>query len=120
MTPITVELLLDYDMISKIWFSDKTKLANFPYKLKKSCELNLFPNKSLYIDIDSIPSEWANKNNHSYKFLPSYHFICLYASSINDSERFYNQIDPTDYKFFVTNIQRCRAYMYNIIQMRFQ
>jgi hypothetical protein len=40
MTPITIELLLDYGMISQIWFSDKTKLANFPYKLKNSCELN--------------------------------------------------------------------------------
>jgi hypothetical protein len=120
MTPITIELLLDYGMVSQIWFSDKTKLAIFPYKLKKSCELNMFPNKSLYIDIDSIPPKWANKNNHSYKFLPSYHFICLYASSINDSERFYNQIDPTDYKFSVMDIQRCRAHMYNIIQMRFQ
>jgi hypothetical protein len=105
MTPITIELLLDYVIVSQIWFSDKTKLANFPYKLKKSCELNLFPNKSLYIDIDSIPPEWANKNNHSYKFLPSYHFICLYASSINDSERFYNQINPTNYKFSVMDIQ---------------
>ncbi len=88
MTPITIELLLDYGMVSQIWFSDKTKLASFPYKLKKSCELNLFPNKSLYIDIDSILPELANKNNHSYEFLPSYHFICLYAFSINDSERF--------------------------------
>ena len=120
MTPITVELLLDYDMISKIWFSDKTKLANFPYKLKKACELNLFPNKSIFIDIDSIPPEWVNKNNHFYKLLPSYHFIYLYASSLNDSERFYNQIDPTNYKFSVTDIQRCRAHMYNIIQIRFQ
>jgi hypothetical protein len=57
MTSITIELLLDYDMVSQIWFSNKAKLANFPYKLKKSCELNLFPNKSLYIDIDSIPPE---------------------------------------------------------------
>ena len=30
MTPITIELLLDYGMISQIWFSDKAKLANFP------------------------------------------------------------------------------------------
>jgi hypothetical protein len=37
-----------------------------------------------------------------------------------NSERFYNQIDPTYYKFSVTDIQRCRAHMYNIIQMRFQ
>ena len=35
MTPITVELLLDYGMVSKFWFSDKVKIANFPYKLKK-------------------------------------------------------------------------------------
>ena len=83
-------------------------------------QLNIFPNKSLYIDIDSIPPEWANKNDHSYKYLPSYHFICLYASSINDSERFYNQIEPTWYKFSVTNIQKCRAQIHNIIQMRFQ
>jgi hypothetical protein len=82
--------------------------------------LNLLPNKSLYIDIDSIPPEWTNKNNLSYKFLPGYHFICLYASSINDSERFYNQIVPTNYKFSVMDIQRCIAHMYNIIQMRFQ
>ena len=120
MTPITIELFLDYGMVSQIWFSDKAKLANFPYKLKKSCELNLFPNKSLYIDTDSISPEWANKNNHSFKRLPSYHFICLYASSINDSVRFYNQIDLTNYNFSVTDIQRCRAHMYNIIQMRFQ
>ena len=58
--------------------------------------------------------------HYSYKLLPSYHFICLYASSSSDSERFYNQIDPTNYKFSVTDIQRCRAHMYNIIQMRFQ
>ena len=120
MTPITIELLLDYVIVSQIWFSDKTKLANFLYKLKKACELNLFPNKSIFIDIDSIPPEWVNKNNYSYKLLPSYHFICLYASSSSDSERFYNQIDPTNYKFSVTDIQRCRAHMYNIIQMRFQ
>ena len=81
MTPITVKLLLDYGMISQIWFSDKSKLTNFPYKLKRSYELNLFPNKSIFIDIDSIPPEWVNKNNFSYKLLPSYHFICLYASS---------------------------------------
>ena len=31
MTPITVELLLNYGMISQIWFSDKAKLTNFPY-----------------------------------------------------------------------------------------
>ena len=30
-TPITVELLLNYGMISQIWFSDKAKLTNFPY-----------------------------------------------------------------------------------------
>ena len=77
-TPITVELLLDYGMISQIWFSDKANLTNFPYKLKKSCELSLFPNKSLFIDIDSISPEWVNKNNFSYKLLPSYHFICLF------------------------------------------
>ena len=34
MIPIIVELLLDYGMISQIWFSDKTKHTNFPYKLK--------------------------------------------------------------------------------------
>ena len=56
-TPIIVELLLDYGMISQIWYSDKAKLTNFRYKLKKSCELNIFPNKSLFIDIDSIPPE---------------------------------------------------------------
>jgi hypothetical protein len=104
MTPITIELLLDYGMISQIWFSDKAKLTNFPYKLKRSCELNLFPNKSLFIDIDSIPPEWVNKNNFSYKLLPSYHFICLYASYSNDSERFYNQIKPTNYKFSISDI----------------
>ena len=120
MIPITVELPLDYSMISQIWFSNKAKLTNFPYKLKKSCELNISPNKSLFTDIDSIPLEWVNKNNYSYKLLPSYHFICLYASSSSDSERFYNQIDPTNYKFSVTDIQRCRAHMYNIIQIRFQ
>jgi hypothetical protein len=120
MTPITIELLLDYGMISQIWFSNKAKLTNFPYKLKRPCELNIFPNKSLFIDIDSIPPEWVNKNNYSYKLLPSYHFICLYTSSSNDSERFYNQIEPTNYKFFVIDIQRRRAHMYNIIQMRFQ
>jgi hypothetical protein len=120
MTSITIELLLNYGMVSAIWFSDKVKLANFPYKLKKSCELNLSLNKSLFIDIDSIPPEWVNKNNHSYKLLPSYHFICLYVSSLNNSERFYNQINPTNYKFSVTDIQRFRAHMYNIIQMRFQ
>jgi hypothetical protein len=120
MTPITVELLLDYGMILQIWFSDKTKLTNFPYKLKRSCELSLFPNKSLFIDIDSIPPEWVNKNNFSYKLLPSYHFICLYASSSNDSDRFYNQIEPTKYKFSITDIQKRRAHMYNVIQIRFQ
>jgi hypothetical protein len=120
MTPISIEFLLDYGMISQIWVSDKTKLSNFPYKLKKSCELNIFPNKSLYIDIDSIPPEWVNKNGHSYKYLPSYHFICLYASSIIDSERFYNQIEPTGYKFSITDIQRFRAHTQRIIQMRFQ
>ena len=52
MTPITIELILDYGMISQILFSDKVKLTNFPYKLRKSCELSLFPNKSLFIDID--------------------------------------------------------------------
>ena len=31
MTPITVELLLNYGMISQIWFSDKAKVTNFPY-----------------------------------------------------------------------------------------
>jgi hypothetical protein len=120
MTPITVELLLDYGMISQIWVSDKTKLANFPYKLKRSCEINTFLNKSLFLDIDSIPPEWVNKNNYSYKLLPSYHFICLHPSSLNDNERFYNQIEPTNYKFSITDIQKCRAHMYNIIQMRFQ
>ena len=107
-------------MNSQIWVSDKTKLSNFPNELKKSCKLNIFPNKSLYIDIDSIPPEWVNKNDHSYKYLSSYHFICLYASSINDSERFYNQIEPTGYKFSVTGIQKCRTHIHNIIQMRFQ
>jgi hypothetical protein len=57
MTPITVELLLNYGMISQIWISDKSKLANFPYKLKRSCELNILLNKSFFIDIDSIPPE---------------------------------------------------------------
>jgi hypothetical protein len=57
MTPISIKLLLNYGMISQIWVSNKTKLSNFPYKLKKFCELNIFPNKSLYIDIDSIPPE---------------------------------------------------------------
>jgi hypothetical protein len=120
MTPITVELLLDYGMISQIWVSDKSKLANFPYKLKKSCELNMLLNKSLFLDIDSIPPEWVNKNNYSYKLLPSYHFICLHSSSLNDNERFYPQIEPINYKFSVTDIQKCRAHMHNIIQMRFQ
>jgi hypothetical protein len=120
MTPITVELLLDYGMISQIWLSDKAKLTNFPYKLRKSCELNLFPNKSLFVDIDSIPPEWVNENNFSYKLLPSYHLLSLYTSSSNDSERFYNQIEPTNYKFSVIDIQRRRAHMYTVIQMRFQ
>jgi hypothetical protein len=114
MTPITVELLLDYGMISQIWLSDKAKITNFPYKLKRSYELNLFPNKSLFIDIDSISPEWVNKNNFSYKLLPSYHFICLYAFSSNDSDTFYNQIEPTNYKFSVSDIQKRRAHMYNI------
>jgi hypothetical protein len=120
MTPISVELLLDYGMISQLWVSDKTKLANFPYKLKRSCELNMLLNKSLYLDIDSIPPEWVNKNNYSYKLLPSYHFICLQPSSFNDNERFYPQIEPTNYKFSITDIQKYKAHMYNIIQMRFQ
>jgi hypothetical protein len=120
MTPITVELLLDYGMISQIWVSDKSKLASFPYKLKRSFEINMLLNKSLFLDIDSIPPEWVNKNRYSYTLLPSYHFICLHASSSSDNERFYNQIDPTNYKFSVSDIQRCRAHMYNIIQMRFQ
>ena len=120
MTPITVELLLDYGMISQIWVSDKTKHANFPYKLKRSCETNMSLNKSLFLDIDSIPSEWVNKNNYSYKLLPSYHFICLYPSSLSDNQRFYPQIEPTNYTFSVSDIQKCRAHMYNIIQMRFQ
>jgi hypothetical protein len=120
MTPITVELLLDYGMISQIWVSDKTKLANFPYKLKRSCEINTFLDKSLFLDIDSIPPEWVNKNNYSYKLLPSYHFICLHPSSLSDNERFYPQIEPTNYKFSVSDIQNCRAHMYNIIQIRFQ
>jgi hypothetical protein len=120
MTPITVELLLDYGMISQIWVSDKTKLVNFPYKLKRSCETNMSLNKSLYLDIDSIPPEWVNKNNYSYKLLPSYHFICLHSSSLNDNERFYPRIEPINYKFSISDIQKCRAHMYNTIQMRFQ
>ena len=36
MTLITIELILDYGMVSTIWFSDKVKLANFPYKLNSS------------------------------------------------------------------------------------
>ena len=120
MTPITVELLLNYGMISQIWFLDKIKLTNFPYKLRKSCELSLFPNTSLFIDIDSIPPEWVDKNNFSYKLLPSYHFLCLYTSSSDNSDRFYNQIEPTNYKFSVRDIQRRRAHMYTVIQMRFQ
>ena len=95
MTPITVELLLDYGMISQIWVSDKTKLANFPYKLKKSCETNMSLNKSLFLDIDSIPPEWVNKNNYSYKLLSSYHFICLHSSSLNDNERFYPRLNQS-------------------------
>ena len=120
MTPITVELLLDYGMISQIWVSDKSKLSSFPYKLKRSFEINMLLNKSLFLDIDSIPTELVNKSNYSYTLLPSYHFIYLHASSSSDNERFYNQIDPTNYKFSVLDIQRCRAHMYNIIQMRFQ
>ena len=105
-------------MISQIWVSNKTKLSNFPYNLKKFCKLNIFPNKSLYIDIDSIPPEWVNKNDYSYKYLPSYHFICLFASSINNSERYYNQTEPTGYKFSVSDIEKFRAHAHNIIQMR--
>ncbi len=118
MTPISIKLLLNYGMISQIWVSNKTKLSNFPYKLKKFCGLNIFPNKSLYIDIDSIPPEWVNKNDYSYKYLPSYHFICLFASSINNSERYYNQTEPTGYKFSVSDIEKFRAHTHNIIQIR--
>jgi hypothetical protein len=80
MTPITVELLLDYGMVSAIWFSDKVKLANFPYKLQKSCELNLFPNKSLFIDIDSIPLNGSIKITIPINFyqVTILLFICLF------------------------------------------
>ena len=68
MTPITVELFLNYGMISQIWFLDKVKLTNFPYKLKKSCKLNLFPNKSVLIVIDSIPPLRVNQNNYQVMY----------------------------------------------------
>ena len=45
-------------------------------------------------------------------------FVCF--TILNDSERFYNQIKLTNYKFSVTDIQKRRAHMYNIIQIRFQ